>query len=1119
MKPVNVSLRTMRGGAISAFSSQLDDAHPAAAVLEDDGYWSSQKSNSMVPEYITIDYGDIVPVDRVEIDASPAGRVTFPHDFRLELSVDGAVWRVVRSERKYEMEDGPAYRLDLPLALARFIRLYITRPRKTGTKYFSEIGAIRAGIGGAREVSASSHSSYEHAPRLLLESAGASFWESEVRTGASREHVEIDLGRTLHVNGVWLASAGMIPHGFPENYSIEVSADRTVWAPLVEEKFFSAQPATTYFHEAAVTPARYVRVEMSTVLIESRTFGARLAGFAVSAAPFEFTHTHNIGELTPQASIFQAGVVRLARDGDDSLGTVVQASDRRLRDATTVFKGVVRLAEDGDDRPGLAVQSSDSRFKPASELRPGMVRLAYDRESKPGIAVQANDSRLAEATENSYGTVRLCPDGVYSEMSVVRGADSRLKKATTMAHGICRLAADGENNPECVVQGNDRRLRDGTTINKGIVELAEDGEAAEGVAVQGNDRRLKDATTMAKGIVELAEDGEDRENVAVQGNDRRLKDAGDSSKGILRFAKDGEDSPLAAVQGSDRRLKDATTTAKGIVELAEDGENSPLVAVQGSDRRLKDAGDSSKGILRFAKDGEDSPLAAVQGSDRRLKDATTTAKGIVELAEDGEDRECVAVQGSDRRLKDATTTAKGIVELAEDGEDRECVAVQGSDRRLKDAGDSSKGILRFAKDGEDSPLSAVQGSDRRLKNATTTARGIVELAEDGEAAEGVAVQGSDRRLKDATTMAKGIVELAEDGEDAEGVVVQGNDRRLKNATEEAPGLVVLAANGEARRGAVLQSDDVRLSDAREPLPHTHNYAPLVHAYSSHSGAISITEKRSEEFTGVTPPPDASAVVYAKNESPGEGAVGVLGIAAGGREGAPRSWGVLGHGAFSGVRGQSAGTEANGPRGCGVLGVSRFGAGGVFASEHSYSLVVDGFGSIDEYDDTVNLVGNGEALMVRGSSEFHGRVRIHNPSREGSFPVNIVEMFEVDDIDYISPGDILAVSAQGGGRLSRSSGAYMRSVIGIVSGNPTLVVDNTGASRKAYPVALAGKVLCKVDARNRPIRPGDLIVTSETPGCGMAGEMDSLAKIGTVIGKALDGLSDGLGAIPVFVAHL
>jgi hypothetical protein len=96
---------------------------------------------------------------------------------------------------------------------------------------------------------------------------------------------------------------------------------------------------------------------------------------------------------------------------------------------------------------------------------------------------------------------------------------------------------------------------------------------------------------------------------------------------------------------------------------------------------------------------------------------------------------------------------------------------------------------------------------------------------------------------------------------------------------------------------------------------------------------------------------------------------------------------------------------------------------------------------------------------------------------------------------------------------------MRSVIGIVSGNPTLVFDNTGASRKAYPVALSGRVLCKVDARNRPIRPGDLIVTSETPGCGMAGEIDSFAKIGTVIGKALDGLSEGMGTIPVFVTHL
>ena len=68
------------------------------------------------------------------------------------------------------------------------------------------------------------------------------------------------------------------------------------------------------------------------------------------------------------------------------------------------------------------------------------------------------------------------------------------------------------------------------------------------------------------------------------------------------------------------------------------------------------------------------------------------------------------------------------------------------------------------------------------------------------------------------------------------------------------------------------------------------------------------------------------------------------------------------------------------------------------------------------------------------------------------------------------------------------------------------------------MALAGTVLCKVDARKRPVRPGDLIVTAETPGCGMAGTIDSFEKTGAVIGKALDALDDGINAIPVFISH-
>ena len=52
----------------------------------------------------------------------------------------------------------------------------------------------------------------------------------------------------------------------------------------------------------------------------------------------------------------------------------------------------------------------------------------------------------------------------------------------------------------------------------------------------------------------------------------------------------------------------------------------------------------------------------------------------------------------------------------------------------------------------------------------------------------------------------------------------------------------------------------------------------------------------------------------------------------------------------------------------------------------------------------------------------------------------------------------------------------------------------------------------------PRIPGDLVVTSDTPGSGMAGTVDSLEKIGTVIGKALDALDEGIGLVPIFISH-
>jgi hypothetical protein len=65
-----------------------------------------------------------------------------------------------------------------------------------------------------------------------------------------------------------------------------------------------------------------------------------------------------------------------------------------------------------------------------------------------------------------------------------------------------------------------------------------------------------------------------------------------------------------------------------------------------------------------------------------------------------------------------------------------------------------------------------------------------------------------------------------------------------------------------------------------------------------------------------------------------------------------------------------------------------------------------------------------------------------------------------------------------------------------------------------PLAIAGVVPVKASAENGPIRPGDLLVASSSPGHAMrAGDEPP---IGTIIGKALEGLDSGTGLIQMLV---
>jgi hypothetical protein len=82
----------------------------------------------------------------------------------------------------------------------------------------------------------------------------------------------------------------------------------------------------------------------------------------------------------------------------------------------------------------------------------------------------------------------------------------------------------------------------------------------------------------------------------------------------------------------------------------------------------------------------------------------------------------------------------------------------------------------------------------------------------------------------------------------------------------------------------------------------------------------------------------------------------------------------------------------------------------------------------------------------------------------------------------------------------------------VSGDAAFIM---GLEDTEVPVALCGRVKCKVDADFAPIAAGDLLTTSSTPGHAQRADDPSVCP-GAIIGKALTSLASGKGEVLVLV---
>jgi hypothetical protein len=176
---------------------------------------------------------------------------------------------------------------------------------------------------------------------------------------------------------------------------------------------------------------------------------------------------------------------------------------------------------------------------------------------------------------------------------------------------------------------------------------------------------------------------------------------------------------------------------------------------------------------------------------------------------------------------------------------------------------------------------------------------------------------------------------------------------------------------------------------------------------------------------------------------------------------------------------------------------------------------------------IRIGGNGpgarNGLDIQTVSD-RSLMRIHN---DGSIEVpgdvlltgaDCAENFDVEEAQSLEPGMVMVIGDEE--KVYQCTQAYDKRVAGVISGagdyKPGMILGNNQSQNKRLPVALTGKVYCKVDTQYAPIAVGDLLTTSPSPGHAMKAS-DPLKAFGAILGKALRPLRQGEGLIPILVA--
>jgi len=253
----------------------------------------------------------------------------------------------------------------------------------------------------------------------------------------------------------------------------------------------------------------------------------------------------------------------------------------------------------------------------------------------------------------------------------------------------------------------------------------------------------------------------------------------------------------------------------------------------------------------------------------------------------------------------------------------------------------------------------------------------------------------------------------------------------------------------------------------------------------------------------------------------KGNTGVIGTSEIGR-------GIQGNGAEAGVGGfsdKNSGVLGQSNQGSGVVATSGNGQGLSAFSDNDVAIFARGaaFSGVFEGALVVNR-GPDPKDPTKPPSDINGSIVINN----GNLFVNqgdviltgadCAEEFDIAGVENVESGTVMVINEEGALRISDQP--YDKKVAGVISGagdyKPGLILDRHHSQNDRKPIALIGKVYCKVDSQYGAIEVGDLLTTSPTSGYAMKASDPSQA-FGSVLGKALRPLRTGQALIPVLVS--